>query len=85
MAKQNPNDWHIEVYPRRAGDFGGISMSGIKYTEKEAENLQVDIQNEIRRHINGVANTSVVYDGWLCEECENEYSTKKEAEECCKS
>lgn len=31
----NPNNWHIEVYPRSAGNFGYCSISSIKYNNRE--------------------------------------------------
>ena len=78
----NPNNWHIEVYPKRAGDFGFASLSSIKYDTKEAEDLARDMQDEIKRHVDRVAGCSMIYESWICPECENEFDTYKEAENC---
>jgi hypothetical protein len=78
----NPNNWHIEVYPRSAGNFGYYSISSIKYNTKEAENLASDMQDEIKRHTNDVSGTRMVYDSFICLKCENEFDTEKEAINC---
>lgn len=78
----NPNNWHIEVYPKRAGDFGFASISSIKYDSKEAEDLAREIEQEIKRHVSGVSSCQMIYESWICVECENEFDTKKEAENC---
>jgi hypothetical protein len=69
MKIPNPNGWHIVVVPRNAGDFGFVSMSGVKYTPKEAEDLQDEITNEIKRHIDNISHCSVEYTGFVCSEC----------------
>lgn len=78
----NPNNWHIEVYPKRAGNYGSVSISSVKYDTKEAEDLARDMQYEIKRHINGVAGCSMIYESWICQECQNEFNTYEEAENC---
>ena len=82
-AKPNYNDWHINVYPKSAGDFGFGSISSVEYTENEAKILQSDMQDSISRHTDEVRHTSVEYDSWLCGECGNAQSTKEQANECC--
>lgn len=78
----NPNDWHIEVYPKRAGDFGFCSISSIKYDTVGAENLASDMEDNINRHVDGVSGCSMVYDSWICVECNVNFDTRKEAENC---
>ncbi len=78
----NPNDWHIEVYPRRAGDFGYCSISSIKYSQKEAENLANDMISEIERHVDGVSGTRMIYESYICMKCGNQFENEKEALEC---
>ena len=78
----DPNNWHIEVYPKRAGDFGFCSMSSVKYDKKEAEDLAKEIEENIDRHIDGVQGCSMIYDGWTCPVCENYFDTKEEAKSC---
>lgn len=79
----NPNEWHIEVYPRSAGDFGCASISSIRYDKGEAEQLQKEIENSIKRHIDRVRFTNVVYDSFICLGCNAYGETKKECEENC--
>lgn len=81
-ATPNPNDWHVKVFPRRAGDFGHLSLSSIQYTDSEAQRLQKDMAADIKRHIDNVAGTRVEYDSYVCE-CGNSYDTESEANECC--
>jgi len=80
--KPDPNNWHIEVYPRRAGQFSGCSISGMKYSDSEADRLQKDIMEQIRWHVDDINSSNVIYDGYVCQ-CGNEYETKEEAENCC--
>ncbi len=78
----NPNDWHIEVYPKRAGDFGFCSISSVKYDAREAEVLADDIEEQINRHVDRVGHCRMIYDSYICLRCNTQYDTKKEAEEC---
>ncbi len=83
-AKGDPNNWHIEVYPRNAGNFGICSISGIYYDDNQCEILSRDIMDEIKRHVNDVQGTYLVFDSFLCTKCGNHFNTSKEAEDCCK-
>jgi rubrerythrin len=86
-ATPDPNGWHIEVYPRSAGDFGFASMSGIRRDAREAGYMQREMQEQIERHVDNLpsrgARTQVVYDSWSCGECGYSFSTKSLADECC--
>lgn len=82
-TKPNYNNWHIEVTPKTAGDFGGISISSIEYDKKEAESLQQEIEVNILRHIDRVSHTRVVYESYICSGCDTDYETEKEADDCC--
>lgn len=81
--KPDPNNWHLEIFPRSAGDFGSCSISSIQYDEREARDAQRDMENAINRHVDRVRHINVVYDGYLCE-CGNYFDNKQDAEECCK-
>lgn len=81
-SKPNYNNWHIEVIPRQAGDFGFCSISSFKYTESQAKNLQSNIINNIKRHVDGIDSCNVIYESWFCDKCGEYYDDKKDAENC---
>lgn len=78
----NPNDWHIEVTPKRAGDFGSCSISSIQYDTKEAESLAKEMIDEIKRHVDRVSSCSMVYESWICPDCKDYFETYEEAKNC---
>ena len=80
-ARPNYDNGYIKVTPRGAGDFGGFSMSGEHY--KNNNHLD-EMKDQIERHADRVRYCEIIIDGFVCGECESEYDTEKEAEECCK-
>ena len=82
MSKEiigNPDQAYLKVYPRRAGQFGGISISSIKW---EDTNHLDDMQEQIKRHVDDYGGSQIDYDAWLCPDCKCSYWEKEEAEEC---
>jgi hypothetical protein len=79
----NPNDWEIVVEPKRAGDYGFASISSIRYSHDEAEDLQSEMRADIERHIDRVRYTSVKYNSYYCDDCGAYGDNKAEAEEAC--
>lgn len=78
----NPNDWYIEVRPKRAGDFGFASISSIEYTEKEANDLAEEMMSDIKRHIDSVQGCSLVFNSWLCPICGCSFDEYSDAKGC---
>lgn len=79
----NPNDWVIEVEPKCAGDYGFASISSIRYTSDEAKDLQREMQSDIERHIDRVRYTRVVYNSYICEDCNASGDSEKEVKAEC--
>ena len=52
----------VEVEPISAGNFGWASMSGVYYTERELESLSKDIVSQIKKHVDRVGSTRVVWE-----------------------
>jgi hypothetical protein len=79
----DPNEWHIEITPRRAGNFGSCSISSIKYRPREAEELAIEMKEQIKRHVDNVSYISdIVYESFICTECDSNYETRESAENC---
>ena len=79
-AKPNYDYAYIKVELRHAGDFGMCLMSGVSY---ENDDHLINAAEQIKRHIDRVKTCDIEYDMWICSECESNYDTKKEAEDCC--
>lgn len=48
------NDIRVVVQPRSPGDFGSVSISGIKRSESETIEMCEFIAADIRRHVDGL-------------------------------
>lgn len=81
-AKADPNNWHIVVYPKSAGDLGGVYVSWIQHDERDAKGAQDRMVGDIRRHVDGVARVTIVH-SWLCPVCNLSHETKQGGEQCC--
>ena len=84
-AIKNYNNAYLKVYPKGAGNFGYMSISGIKY--KGDSHLR-EMEENIKRHVDNVGSVEIAfdedYDEWMCSKCETTWATEKEAEDCCK-
>lgn len=76
----NPNDWSIQVIPKRAGEFGSSSIGFIEYSKQEAEQLMEEMQEAIKRHVDKVKNTYAEYNSYICTECEERFITRIDAD-----
>lgn len=86
-AKPNYDAMYLKVFPKRAGNFGYASISGIHY---EDDRHITDMQEQIERHIDNIQSIEIDFDEywgkkWVCRKCESDYETEKEAEICCAS
>lgn len=76
---RDPNYTVIVVEAKRAGDFGYVSISGIRH--EDDKHLQ-EMMKDIKRHVNGVASV-YLQGGWICSECEHDYDSRVTADKCC--
>ncbi len=79
-AKPNYDYGYIRVDMIGAGNFGSVSMSGIKY---EDERHLEEASSEIKRHVDRVRSVDIHYDYYTCGKCDDDFESEKEAEECC--
>ena len=61
-TKERGREFHLVVYPKHAGDFGGIFMSGIYRTPGEAEKLAQKMASDIERHVDDVSRVHIVWE-----------------------
>lgn len=80
-AKPNYDSGYIKVEPKSAGDFGSMSFSGSHY--KNDSHLK-DMKADIERHTDRVRSAEIYYELYTCGECDENYDTEKEADDCCK-
>ncbi len=66
------SDFHVQVFPRDAGDFGVAHLSGQHHTEEAEESLCREIAQDVERHVDNLpsigAKTRVVWESR--DECE---------------
>ena len=79
-TKPNYDYGYIRVEMRSAGDYGGISMSGIHYDNDSHLKEAVE---QIERHTDRVRGAEILYDYYTCGECDSDFETEKEADNCC--
>lgn len=74
-SKFEHDNYHVEVYPKHPGDFGGIFMSGITRTSEEEKRECERIADEINRHVNGAQKARLVFDASrVCEFCGSKWT-----------
>ena len=81
-AKPNYDLWHLKVTPRSKGNYGTFSIGSMHYDQREAEDLQAEMSEAIKRHIDHVHSVDVEYEEYLCE-CGRGHESERKAKECC--
>jgi hypothetical protein len=79
-AKPDPNYWHIIVTPRIGSQYTSIKPN---LSDNDAVSLQKEIMESIKRHVDSIEDLEVVYDSFICSECESSYSDEETAGGCC--
>lgn len=79
------SNYRVETYPRRLGHFGSITVSDSFIEPNEARRIQQykedceSIITEIKRHVDGVGSSHVVFDSEpLCSFCGGRWTEKSE-------
>lgn len=74
MAKSAKHEnWRVEVYPKRLGDFGYFTISDSRASNdpgKEYKQRCEEIKDQIKRHVDGIGSCSIECDvNFVCEFC----------------
>ena len=79
-VKEVRDDFRVEVYPRRAGDFGFCKISGVYRSEQEEESMCHEIAQDVRRHVDNLGEVIVQWESNLvCEFCGSDWTEPKDS------